>query len=64
MNETDQRFPSLTAFYNADRRRMHSRERDGELQAALRGYKDVCGHPASLRWFLERTGTTESMAAA
>ncbi len=112
MYEIDQCFPSLTAFYNADGRRMHSRERDvglmwrgrnrqtfraawvqetgevylcrhghppdgggtidvlarrfglGELQAALGGYKDVCGRPRSLQWFLDRTRTTESVAAA
>ena len=112
MNEIDPSFPSLTAFYNADRRRRHSRERDvglmwrggngqtyraawvqetgevylcrhghppdggatvdvlarrfglGELRTALRGYQDVCGRPASLRWFLERTRTLESVPAA
>ena len=91
-------YESLNAFYNADRRRLHSRERDvglywrgedgatfraawvqetgevylfrhgdgivdvlgrrfglGELQSALSGYRDVCGHEASLTWFLDRT---------
>ena len=91
-------FESLNAFYNADRRRLHSRERDvglywrgedgatfraawvqetgevylfrhregtvhllgrrfglGELQLALRGYRDVCGEEGSLTWFLYRT---------
>ena len=102
MPQIEQSFPSLQAFYGADRRRLRSRERDvglmwrlgdrlsfraawvqetgevylfrhgrpvdgggtvdllarrfglGELQAALRGFQDVCGRPGSLLWFLDR----------
>jgi hypothetical protein len=105
-------YPSLRAFYNADVRRLRSRERDvglmwrgedgatyraawvqetgevylykhghevdgggtvdvllrrfglGELQAALRGYHEVCGRRGSLSWFLDRTRALESAAAA
>jgi hypothetical protein len=111
MYDIAQSFPSLNAFYNADRRRLRSRERDvglawrggdgtsfraawvqetgevylckhgdpldgggtvdlldrrfglGELQAALRGYHDVCGRPGSLVWFLDRTRSVASAAA-
>jgi hypothetical protein len=28
----------------------------GELQRAIHGYRDVCGRPDSLSWFLNRTG--------
>jgi hypothetical protein len=99
----EQTYLSLNAFYNADRRRLHSRERDvglawrgehgttfraawvretgevylfrhgaptagggrvdllarrfgiGELLTALSGYREVCGRPGSLAWFLDRT---------
>ena len=27
----------------------------GELQRVLTGYRDVCGRPGSLSWFLDRT---------
>jgi hypothetical protein len=106
-----QSYPSLDAFYAADRRRRHSRERDvgliwrgargatfraawvqetgevylyrhghptdgggtvdvlarrfglGALQAALRGFRDVCGRPGSLDWFLDRTCPLPAAAA-
>jgi hypothetical protein len=35
----------------------------GELHAALTGYQHVCGGPASLTWFLDRTGTVPAAAA-
>jgi hypothetical protein len=105
-------YPSLDAFYDADRRRRYSRERDvglvwrgsggatfraawvqetgevylfkhghpldgggtvavmerrfglGELQAALRGFREVCGRPTSLVWFLERVSHGAPLAAA
>jgi hypothetical protein len=111
MSHIAQSFPSLAAFYEADRRRRHSRERDvglawrgaagdtfraawvqetgevylfrhghpahgggtvdvlarrfgvGELQAALSGYQHVCGQPASLDWFLDRTALIHAAAA-
>ena len=81
MSTIAQSYPSLDAFYAADRRRRHSRERDvgpiwrgtvdvlarrfglGELQAALGGYRDVCGRPGSLDWFLDRTYPLAAAAA-
>jgi hypothetical protein len=113
MSMIAQSYPSLDAFYDADRTRRHSRERDvglvwrgtggatfraawvqetgevylfkhghpldgggtvsvlsrrfglGELQAALRGYREVCGRSGSLVWFLERMSARHaSMAVA
>ena len=26
----------------------------GELQTAMRGFREICGRPGSLVWFLER----------
>jgi hypothetical protein len=111
MSTIAQSFPSLDAFYAADRRRRHSRERDagliwrgargatfraawvqetgevylyrhghpmdgggtvdvlarrfglGELQAAINGYRHVCGRPGSLDWFLDRTYPLAAAAA-
>jgi hypothetical protein len=111
MSDIAQSFPSLSAFYAADRRRRHSRERDvglawrgaagasfraawvqetgelylvrhghpehgggtvellarrfgvGELHAALRGYRSICGKPRSLDWFLDRTAMAYAAAA-
>jgi hypothetical protein len=107
-----QSYPSLDAFYDSDRRRRRSHERDvgliwrgsggatfraawvqetgevylfkhghsldgggtvsvmarrfglGELQAALSGYRDVCGRSGSLVWFLERINTPAPLAVA
>jgi hypothetical protein len=112
MSMIAQSYPSLDAFYDADRTRRHSRERDvglvwrgtagatfraawvqvtgevylfkhghpldgggtvsvlsrrfglGELQAALRGYREVCGRSGSLVWFLERMSGGALMAVA
>ena len=36
----------------------------GELQAALRGFREVCGRPASLVWFLERVSHGAPLAAS
>ena len=35
----------------------------GELHAVLSGYRDVCGRPGSLSWFLDRTGRLSAAAA-
>jgi hypothetical protein len=104
-------YPSLEAFYAADARRRHSRERDvgllwrdvaggvfraawvqetdevylfaygdpedgggtvdvlehrfglRELELAFAGFREVCGRPASLFWFLDRAGGTLPRAA-
>jgi hypothetical protein len=110
-HEIARTYPSLDAFYAADPRRRHSRERDvglfwrgegsatfraawvqetgevylvahghpmdgggtvdvlarrfglGELNAALRGYRDVCGRRGSLHWFLEHLAGWRAAAA-
>lgn len=112
MSVIAQSYPSLDAFYESDRRRRYSRERDvglvwrgtggatfraawvqetgevylykhghaldgggtvavmdrrfglGELQAALRGFREVVGRPGSLVWFLERVSHGAPLAAA
>jgi hypothetical protein len=104
--------PSLDAFYAADGRRRHSRERDlgllwrdegtaafraawlegtgeiylfmyervdgsggwvhvldrrftvREVVSSFEGYREVCGHAGSLRWFLDRAGAGRALAAA
>ena len=112
MSMIAQSYPSLDAFYDADRHRRRSCERDiglvwrgtggatfraawvqdtgevylfkhghpldgggtvsvaarrfgmGELQAALSGYRDVCGRAGSLVWFLERVNTPAPLTLA
>jgi hypothetical protein len=111
MDEFAQSYASLDAFYAADVRRRHSRERDvglfwrgdgrstfraawvqetgevylckhgdpshgggtvdvlarryglGELQTALRGYREVCGRRGSLSWFLDHVAGRSAAAA-
>ena len=36
----------------------------GELQTALRGFREICGRPGSLVWFLERMSHGAPLAAA